>query len=281
MRQGLATTKPVIKIEGVAELSETAVTMIARDAIILADAGALMRRSNSGPILRVTDDLTVSISGLGLGGTAGGITDAALVASNPTELALHHVFITGNSQVGLKVTGGKLVMDGCIVVGNVNGGLDADATMLDITSSMFVSNGQTGSVTAFGAVQAANVQAGSRFAFNTIAGNTANVAKTDGIACSTALEIVSTIVHDDVTSGACTYSKSLVPPATACTGCVTGDPKFASTNVSDPRAADFFRLKPGSPAIAAGAPVAGIHLDIDGDPRPTTTPDIGADQYTP
>ena len=34
----------------------------------------------------------------------------------------------------------------------------------------------------------------------------------------------------------------------------------------------------GSPMLNAGSPVAGVTVDIDGDPRPLTTPDIGADE---
>jgi hypothetical protein len=37
----------------------------------------------------------------------------------------------------------------------------------------------------------------------------------------------------------------------------------------------------GSPANAAGTPIAGITRDIDGNPRSTVTPDIGADEFTP
>jgi hypothetical protein len=39
-------------------------------------------------------------------------------------------------------------------------------------------------------------------------------------------------------------------------------------------------LRTGSPCINAGDPIAGITTDIDGDARSTTTPCIGADEYT-
>ncbi|MFO7651186.1 MAG: right-handed parallel beta-helix repeat-containing protein, partial [bacterium] len=40
------------------------------------------------------------------------------------------------------------------------------------------------------------------------------------------------------------------------------------------------RLKTGSPCIAAANPISGITVDIDGDTRDGSTPDIGADEYT-
>jgi len=39
-------------------------------------------------------------------------------------------------------------------------------------------------------------------------------------------------------------------------------------------------LRLGSPCIGAGVPIAGIELDIDGDPRDPAHPDIGADEFT-
>ncbi len=51
----------------------------------------------------------------------------------------------------------------------------------------------------------------------------------------------------------------------------------------DPRLADVshenFRLLPSSPCINAGYPVADIATDFEGTPRPSSAPDIGADEY--
>jgi hypothetical protein len=51
------------------------------------------------------------------------------------------------------------------------------------------------------------------------------------------------------------------------------DPTFVS--------ATNLHLQPGSPVIAMGTSIAGITDDFDGNPRPATNPDIGADQFIP
>lgn len=56
-------------------------------------------------------------------------------------------------------------------------------------------------------------------------------------------------------------------------GNVYGDPQFV-----DPANGDF-RLKPGSPAIGAGIPIADITTDADGKPRSSTRPTIGAYEF--
>lgn len=58
---------------------------------------------------------------------------------------------------------------------------------------------------------------------------------------------------------------------------ITGDPQFISKVTGN------LHINPaaGSPANAAGTPVAGITRDIDGNPRSTTTPDVGADEFIP
>ncbi|MBX2992649.1 MAG: hypothetical protein KF749_15960, partial [Bacteroidetes bacterium] len=57
---------------------------------------------------------------------------------------------------------------------------------------------------------------------------------------------------------------------------VNGDPFFVN-------AASDLHIDPTQPSVAgnAGTPIAAITVDIDGDTRNATTPDIGADEYTP
>ena len=50
-----------------------------------------------------------------------------------------------------------------------------------------------------------------------------------------------------------------------------GDPAFAP---------DGYHLTAGSAAIDRGVP-AGVATDIDGQPRPASTPDLGADEFWP
>ncbi|MDL1891393.1 T9SS type A sorting domain-containing protein [Sphingobacteriales bacterium CHB3] len=57
---------------------------------------------------------------------------------------------------------------------------------------------------------------------------------------------------------------------------VNGDPFFVN-------AASDLHIDPSQPSVVsnAGTPIAAITVDIDGDTRNATTPDIGADEYTP
>ncbi|NJN78325.1 MAG: hypothetical protein HC803_08370, partial [Saprospiraceae bacterium] len=64
----------------------------------------------------------------------------------------------------------------------------------------------------------------------------------------------------------------VVADATKNANSLTGDPSFLSPT-------DLHLA--GTIANNAGTPIAGITTDIDGDTRSATTPDIGADEYTP
>src|SRR5208283_3290537 len=62
------------------------------------------------------------------------------------------------------------------------------------------------------------------------------------------------------------------------TASIKTDPKLTSLSLASPN----FHLQPGSPAINAGVPIAGLATDFDGVPRPQrSTFDIGAYQYVP
>ena len=54
---------------------------------------------------------------------------------------------------------------------------------------------------------------------------------------------------------------------------ISADPSFTSAN--------DLHVSGSSPVNAAATPIAGITTDIDGDTRNATTPDIGADEFTP
>lgn len=60
---------------------------------------------------------------------------------------------------------------------------------------------------------------------------------------------------------------------------VTENPPFLSTSGSD---ATFLHINPAIPTRleSGGTPIAGITTDYDGDTRSTTTPDIGADEFS-
>ena len=69
--------------------------------------------------------------------------------------------------------------------------------------------------------------------------------------------------------------KALVAPRENAS--VTEDVPFLSTNGADPT---FLHINPAVPTQveSGGTPVAGVTTDYDGDPRNTSTPDIGADE---
>ena len=58
-------------------------------------------------------------------------------------------------------------------------------------------------------------------------------------------------------------------------GCFDADPLFAAP------AKGNYRLRAGSPCIDRGSPRFATPTDFEGNPRPTNTPDVGADERTP
>ncbi|HXB06159.1 MAG TPA: choice-of-anchor Q domain-containing protein [Puia sp.] len=74
----------------------------------------------------------------------------------------------------------------------------------------------------------------------------------------------------------CLWKVKNAPSGVTATGMIANqDPLFDTVNNS--RAVYDFHLQPGSPALGVGLP-AGVLIDLDGNPRPASTPDIGCYQ---
>lgn len=145
------------------------------------------------------------------------------------------------------------------------------------TNNVLLDNG--GPSAPFGGVWFERAPANSVFANNTIAGNQAATSSTAGMVCAAAAEVVSSIVWDQPSLPACTFSYSDVGPITSSTVTV-GEASFSE----DPRLTADGHLEAGSPCIDAGDPQSiaeGVAPtdDIDGDGRPMGGGiDIGADE---
>ena len=74
----------------------------------------------------------------------------------------------------------------------------------------------------------------------------------------------------------CLWKVKAAPAGVTATGMIVNqDPLFETVN--NARGVYDFHLSPGSPALGGGLP-AGLLIDLDGNPRPASTPDIGCYQ---
>lgn len=265
--------KPYIKVQN--DLSE-AVSLDNANVTILAEPGATIRRSTTGPIfdLRGTSNITIRDLTIreGLGTTGHGIV---VGTGEPVNLILDGVYIVGNTGAGLIVQGGTLSMSRSVVSGNASGGGNIAATF-NITNSLFVANGSATSVV--GGLQLSPVGTVT-FKFNTVANNTSSTA-IRGINCVFAVTGTNTIVSNNEVGSTCSFEYSLFDAAVSVSGTNrAGDPKFKNTLATSALMPDYFRILPTSDAVDGGDPASTMMTDIDGDARPHgNAPDIGADE---
>lgn len=173
-----------------------------------------------------------------------------VVTGAGSSLTLLHVTASLGTGMGVDAEpGAALTMDECYVTGNSAGGLLVNGASYDIQNSIFAGN-------LYGVKFAASaVTTGSRFSFNTVAGNIGNA-----VTCDPGNPQA---LSDSIVAGAndsCTLTNS-VPTA----------PTFDSTR------AYHLTAKLSCPN---GDPATFPDHDIDGDPRSAPI-DCGADQYVP
>lgn len=268
--------KPYIKV--MTDLEE-AVVLNNVNVTILGAPGVAITRPTMGPVVDLKGTSTITISGLtirmGSGPNGLGLT---VNSGEPVTLTLDRVYILGNAGIGLNVLGGSLTMTRSVVALNTGGGAKLE-TVYNVTNSLFVANGSPGSNVGGLEIKPGP---GSRFAFNTVAQNTASSATTPypGIFCVLPAAISNTIVSTNEVSSACEFEYSLFDANVSVSGTNrAGDPKFRNTNPANVRTADYFRIQTTSDAVDQADPAATLTDDIDGDERPQgAAPDIGADE---
>lgn len=94
--------------------------------------------------------------------------------------------------------------------------------------------------------------------------------------CNGAVTVTNSILTGNDVTGACAVTYSLTDTLTG-TGNKIGAPMFVDVGI-DPLAAGFYRIAAGSPARDSANPAATLMVDIDGDPRPAGSADMGADE---
>lgn len=114
------------------------------------------------------------------------------------------------------------------------------------------------------------------FEFNTVANNISSGSGA-GMSCATPIGVSNSILSGNKVNG-CTVTYSLADTLLAGTGNKTGAPMFLSTDAANPASPMFYRIGAASAARDSAGP-ATIVDDIDGDPRPATGKDMGADEY--
>jgi hypothetical protein len=217
-------------------------------------------------------ELRQSATGLDCNGDTGSTVSATLIDA----------LVTTHTSIGVNAYRCDLVMQRTRVTASVGGGVSLIQAGFDITNSIIDGNGALG--TFGGIVISAPQPAPQRIAFNTIAGNETDAgtapAGIDCVGISPMDPFHSNIITDNAggpggaqVSGQpnCTYAYSLINPDFEGTGNLVGDPMFGAD----------YRIGAESDAIDVAAENSGITVDIDGEDRPATTADVGADEYHP
>lgn len=291
VQEAFDTGRPVIKLQGNTAIVGADKVVIDRDVLVLGDPGAALPvlRSNGSSTFEVDADALLTIKDVELSGNPSG--DGIKIVNN-ASVTLDHVFLLDHNKTGVSAASGNLlVMRGCVVAGNDDGGLALVDIDFEITNTMLIANGASDS--GVGGMRAVGTDpAKSLFEFNTVADNLtmAGVAAKSGVDCGG----TSFPAHNNIVAGfnttlaldtiSCRFDHSLFTGATAPTGTgnmATLDVRFEDITTGHEREPDFYRLKSDSPAIDQAA-ASTITVDIDGQLRPQgAEPDMGADEVMP
>ena len=283
--EGLA-AKNVVKVLSGLVKGTNLTTIDGKQVAIFADAGAKLDRDGDGPILEVRGNADVTISDLEITGQSG-IGDSAisvLPSGGTPKLTLARVMVVANQGLGISSSGGTLTVSRSTISGNTGGGMSiTNNTQFDLSNNIIAGNG--GASTGFGGVRFDQTSSGTRvFEFNTVSNNVAADGTATGVVCSLVTQAVTfsnNIIYDNASSGTrtqvggtnCSWTYSDIGP-----GLVPGnanvdmDPMFVNAGQNN------FHLQATSPVKDAADPNATLGMDIDGEPRPQGTADIGADE---
>lgn len=218
---------------------------------------------------------TVEVIGMELVSSEIGLDCLGLAGSTVTA-SLTDVLVTGHNGVGVSAFRCDLLMQRSRVTACADGGVDLNSAGFDIVNSIIDGNGMSNGT--FGGISIGSPGSPNRIAFTTIAFNeVANGSNAGGIHCVATSGLPafhSNIVTDnqgEQVSGMpnCGYEDSLINPEIS--GNISGDPDFDAN----------YRIGASSAAIDGARDDSGIVDDIDGDDRPATAADIGADEYLP
>ncbi|MBL0214721.1 MAG: right-handed parallel beta-helix repeat-containing protein [Myxococcales bacterium] len=280
--EGHKRNRTYIKVTGT--IVDTKTTVLDTDATILADHGAALRRTGSGPVIEIKASAKVAIYDLEIAqGTGGGSHGISVPSGTPT-IELHRVLLANNAGYGISALAGSVVMSQSVIVSNATGGVFLSATNFRLTNNLVVQNGaaatsQTGGLTLSPGPQT------SVFEFNTVADNLSMpvAAPARGLNCTLAIAVANNLFINNKVGPSCTVSYSMYETGTVVTGTnLAGDPMFRNQAIGSFRAADYYRISSTSAAKDQADPAATLTTDIDGNARPQAgRSDIGADEFTP
>ncbi len=256
----------------------------------------VLRRSDVGPIVTILSAATVGLEFLELSNSTGtpadeahgveckqlqGVPKVRLVDAVVRNNALSGVHTNtcvldairsefrANGADGLQLIDTNTVIDACTFAENGSEGALLDGGVHVVTNSFFFRNPRNG-LSLF-------ASPGSRVEFNTIVDNGAAGTSTDsaGFFCNAnggSLSFPNNILARNKTStdgSGCTFPSSIIVDSTGDIGPL----KFVSPDV-----APFdYHIQAGSMAIDA-ATITTLDHDFDGDPRPSSGADVGADE---
>lgn len=243
------------------------------DAVVSLNSVKIHRNAEHGisldaPMLSIVGSEIAQNTGAGINADSGALT----ISSS----AIH-----GNTGVGVQVgvlatTLGLVTIGSTLIANNSGGGLSVTADYT-VTNSIISANGSP--VSGIGGVLLATTNQSAVFQFNTVANNISH-ANVDGgargISCRDAVvAVTNSILTNNVIATTCnvTYSLTTLPG----TGNKSGVPMFVNIGI-DALAAGFYRIATGSAAKDSANPAATLTVDIDGDPRPAGSADMGADE---